>query len=297
VNEADFIDALRKLPLHAGAAGLTDDTARLGDLILTKDMIAEGVHYLSTNPPADVAWKLLAVNLSDLAAKGAVPVGVLLGYALGDDDWDRDFLDGLGEACRAFECPLLGGDTILMAGSRVLSLTAIGRAGAQVPLRNGARPGDALWVTGVIGDAMLGLAVARAGAGPPSLLDAYRRPVPRLTEGWSLAGAVSAMMDVSDGLLIDATRMAAASGCGVEIDLTLVPRSPAAIAYAGDDRAARLAAATGGDDYELLFALPAGLTPPVSATRVGGFVEGAGLILSEGGVPIDPPARTGWEHR
>lgn len=297
MNEADFLTALRTLPLHPGADGLTDDTARLGDLILTKDMVAEGVHYLASDPPGDVAWKLVAVNLSDLAAKGAMPVGVLLGYGLGEDDWDRAFLGGLGQACLAFGCPLLGGDTIRAAGPRVLSLTAIGRAAARVPVRRGAMVGDALWVTGTIGDAALGLSIAKGDEGPRELLDAYRRPQPRLTEGRALAPVVHAMMDVSDGLLIDASRMAAASGCAVAIDLAQVPRSAAAIAFDGDDRAARLRAATGGDDYELLFTQPHGATPPVPATRVGEMRTGFGLILTDGANPVEMPSHIGWEHR
>lgn len=296
MTEAEFLDALRKLPLHEGAGDLCDDTARLGDLILTKDLIAEGVHYLPNDPPGDVAWKLLAVNLSDLAAKGAQPVGALLGYALGNEPWDRAFLDGLDVACRALGCPLLGGDTIRVAGPRSLSLTAIGRAGPCVPLRRGARPGDALWVTGTIGDAALGLAIARGATGPNELLAAYRRPQPLLSEGQALAPHVTAMMDVSDGLLIDATRMAASSGCAVTIDLAAIPRSPAAVAVAGESRAARLAAATGGDDYALLFALPGEATPPVPATCVGAFAAGAGLSLADAGETVPLPPSLGWEH-
>ncbi|WP_315762280.1 thiamine-phosphate kinase [Sphingomonas sp. Y38-1Y] len=297
MDEADFLKILRTLPLHAGAADLTDDTALLGDLILTKDLIAEGVHYLPTDPAADVAWKLLAVNLSDLAAKGAAPVGALLGYALGDDAWDRDFLAGLDEACRALACPLLGGDTIRTDGPRVVSLTAIGRAGAHVPVRSGARPGDALWVSGTIGDAALGLAIARGEPGPVDLLAAYRRPRPLIEEGRALAAVATAMMDVSDGLLIDAGRMAAASGCGVTIDLASVPRSPTAIAHAGASRAARLAAATGGDDYALLFALSPDQVPPVSAVRIGAFAAGTGLSLTDDSERVPLPASLGWEHR
>lgn len=296
MDEAAFLDALRALPLHPGAAGLADDTARLGDLILTKDLIAEGVHYLPDDPPGDVAWKLLAVNLSDLAAKGAEPVGALLGYALGADAWDRGFLAGLDEACRAFGCPLLGGDTIRAAGPRVLSLTAIGRAGAGVPVRSGARPGDALWVAGTIGDAELGLDIARGARGPAELLAAYRRPQPLLAAGRAIAPHATAMMDVSDGLLIDAARMAAASGCAATIDLAAVPRSAAAIAHAGTSRAARLSAVTGGDDYALLFALPAGRTPPVEAARIGILAAGQGLSLTEDKRAVPLPPSLGWLH-
>lgn len=295
MTEAEFIAALRTLPLHRGATGLEDDVAHLNDLVLTKDMIAEGVHYLASDPPEDVAWKLLAVNLSDLAAKGAEPIGAMLGYALGEDGFDRAFVRGLDEACAALGCPLLGGDTIRVEGARILSLTAIGRAGRRM-LRSGARAGDALWVTGTIGDAGAGLAIARGEAGPEALLAAYRRPVPRLAEGRELAARVTAMMDVSDGLLIDAARMANASGLAVAIDLDAVPLSAAYRGFRGQDRAARLVAATAGDDYELLFALPAGEQPSVEATCVGRFAEGQGLLLRDGAGEVPLPEKLGYLH-
>ena len=298
MNEAAFVAALRALPLDAGARGLRDDAAVLGDLVLTHDMLAEGVHYLPGDPPQDVAWKLVAVNLSDLAAKGATPRGVLLGYPLaGNSDWDAAFLEGLGSALTAFDCPLLGGDTVSLApgAPRVLSLTALGNS-SSAPARSGAKAGDALWVTGTIGDAGAGLRIARGAPGPTELLERYRRPTPRLAEGQALAPLVHAMMDVSDGLLIDARRMAAASGLAVTIELGDVPLSPAYRGFAGDDRPARLAAATAGDDYELLFAASPDLVPPMPATRVGTFVTGSDLTLTNGGVPIPSPQRLGFEH-
>lgn len=298
MTETEFLAALRRLPLHAGADGLLDDSARLGDLALTTDTIVEGVHFLCNDPPADVAWKLLAVNLSDLAAKGAEPVGVLLNYPLSGHDWDAAFVAGLDEALRAHAVPLLGGDTVSLPGAvpRVLTLTAIGR-GSNFPRRRGARAGDLLFVTGTIGDAGAGLSIARSGEGPADLLAAYRRPQPRLAEGRALAPVVNAMMDVSDGLLIDAARMAAASGLAVTVDLARVPLSNACRAFSGDDRAARLAAATAGDDYQLLFAAPAGRTLPVPATIVGDFAEGAGLRLVDGAESLALPAELGFEHR
>ncbi|MDQ2879528.1 MAG: AIR synthase-related protein, partial [Pseudomonadota bacterium] len=156
--------------------------------------------------------------------------------------------------------------------------------------------GDALWVTGSIGDAGAGLAIARGQAGPAVLLAAYRRPQPRLAEGRALAGQVHAMMDVSDGLLIDARRMAAASGLAVAIDLGAVPLSDAYRAFGGENHAARLAAATAGDDYELMFAAPADFTPPVPATRIGAFAAGGGLTLHDGGTALALPDRLGFEH-
>jgi thiamine-monophosphate kinase len=298
VNEAEFIAALRRLPLDPGARGLLDDAAVLGETVLTHDLLAEGVHYLASDPPQDVAWKLLAVNLSDLAAKGARPLGVLLGYPLaGDGAWDAAFLEGLGAALTAFDCPLLGGDTVKLAAGapRTLSLTAIGSS-ASAPARSGARAGDRLYVTGTIGDGGAGLAVARSGDGPQELLARYRRPAPRLAEGQALAPLVHAMMDVSDGLLIDAGRMAAASGLAVTIELADVPLSPAYRAHAGEDRAARIAAATAGDDYELLFAAAPGTPLGVAATCIGGFAQGSGLALQDGGTPVALPERLGFEH-
>jgi thiamine-monophosphate kinase len=281
VTEAEFLALLRPLATHAAARGLMDDAAVLaisgvGDLVLTHDVLVEGVHFLPDDPPEDVAWKLLAVNLSDLAAKGATPVGVLLGYPLSDADWDAAFVRGLGKALAQFNVALLGGDTV--TGPRVLSLTAIGRA-IIAPSRIGALAGDALWVTGMIGRAGLGL------LGDPDHLDAYRRPTPRLTEGQTLGPIVHAMMDVSDGLLIDARRMADASGLAVEIDLDAVP-------VAGE----RMAAVTAGDDYELLFALPADIEPPVAATRIGSFATGSGLTLRDESGPVTLPDRLGWQH-
>lgn len=297
MTEAEFIDALRRMPLHPGAHGLMDDSAVIdaGPLVVTTDTLVEGVHFLPQDPPGDVAWKLVATNLSDLAAKGALVEGVLLNYPLGDDAWDHAFLDGLSRALTRFDARLIGGDTVSLRGHRVLTLTAFGRD-AAAPVRSGAKPGDALWVTGTIGDAGLGLAIAMRGEGPEALRDAYRRPQPRLQEGRALGPIVHAMMDVSDGLLIDAACMAQASGLAVAIDLDAMPLSPAARAHGGHDRPARLAAATAGDDYELLFALPPDVTPPVAATRVGRFDAGAGLSLLDAAGPVPLPPRLGFEH-
>ena len=293
VTEADFIAALRALPLHPGARGLADDAAVVGGLVVTSDTLVENIHFLPADSPGDVAWKLVATNLSDLAAKGARVEGVMLNYPLRDDEWDRGFLAGLAGVLAALACPLIGGDTVTLprGAPRVLTVTAIG-ADAAAPPRSGARVGHGLWVTGTIGDAGAGLAIARGADGPAVLLARYRRPQPRLAEGRTLGPVVTAMMDVSDGLLIDARRMAAASGLAVAIDLAAVPLSAACTAWRND----RLAAATAGDDYELLFALPAGMKPPVAATRVGGFATGEGLTLLDGGRPIPLPDRLGFEH-
>ena len=304
-GELDFIAALRALATAPEARGLKDDAALLGRLVLTHDMIAQGVHYLATDPPESVAAKLVAVTLSDLAAKGATPVGVLLGYCLGTREWDRRFLAGLGEALVHYDCTLLGGDTIAVPGPRVLGLTAIGEAGDRTPDRSGARAGDGLWLIGLLGDSAAGLAMLLADAaatGP--LVDAYQRPRAMIAEGRAHAPHAGAMMDVSDGLLIDARRLAAASQVRIDIDLAALPLSPAFTAARGDDRTARLFAATGGDDYALLAALPPGaeeivtksLPSPVQMTRIGRLVAGAGIALHDAGEPVDLPEHLGHEH-
>jgi thiamine-monophosphate kinase len=270
-------------------------------------MVVEGVHFLPSDPPGDVAWKLVAVNLSDLAAKGARPVGVLMGYTLrGDEGWDAAFVDGLGKALRAFGVPLLGGDTVASPGPRTLGLTAVGEAAGPVPSRAGAKAGDLLWVSGTIGDAGAGLRIASGEAeGPAALVERYRLPRPRLEAGQALASLVSAMMDVSDGLLIDAQRLAAASGLEAEIELDSVPLSQALLEFAGEGREARLAAATAGDDYELLFAAPHERAAEIlrlsdelglPLSRIGRFAQGTGLSLTERGEPVPLPERLGYQH-
>ncbi len=300
--ESRFLTLLRLLAHDPAAQGLSDDVAILpvGDthLILTSDTMVEGVHYLPTDPAADIGWKLAAVNLSDLAAKGARPIGCLLNYALsGDDAWDAAFLEGLGEALDRHGMPLLGGDTVKMPqGSvRSYSLTAIGEATGPVPARGGARAGDRLYVTGAVGDAGVGLDLAQAdpaASGP--LVEAYRRPRPRLAEGALIAPHASAMMDISDGLLIDASRLGQASNLAVTIDH--IPLSRALEQVRGASTAVQIAAAQAGDDYELLFALPASERPPVHAIPVGQLAEGSGLTLLIDGVSVPLPDRLGWEH-
>ena len=312
-SESAFIAALRALATSPGARGLADDAALLeiggATLVLTHDMIVEGVHFLSGDPPADVAWKLVAVNLSDLAAKGARPLGALMGYSLaGDESWDRGFVTGLGEALAAFALPLLGGDTVAspVGTPRAFGLTAIGEAQGPVPTRSGARAGDTLWISGTIGDAGAGLKMLRDGApGENWLCQRYRRPSPRLAAGAGLAPLVGAMMDVSDGLLIDAARMSEASDVAIVLDLARVPLSPALLRNGGDDLSARLAAATAGDDYELLFAAPDAATQEIFAVaqdlslslRPIGHVEaGRGLEIRHGQDLVPHPESLGWEH-
>lgn len=289
MNELAFIDALRALATDPAARGLVDDAAVIefgGEaLVLTHDMMVEGVHFLPGQDAADVAWKLVATNVSDLAAKGAEPVGVMLGYTLAESD--LRFVEGLGEALAYYGARLLGGDTVGGGGRQALGLTAIGRATHRpVPSRSGARAGDAVWLTGSLGGAMIGFEALRRGTGDST---AYRRPVARLAEGIALAPHVTAMMDVSDGLLLDATRMAKASGVTIMIDSVAVPIAA--------PEARRAEALRWGDDYELLFTLPAGAVPPVAATRIGKALAPTAEALLIDGNALPPGDKGGFEHK
>ncbi len=289
--ETRFIAMMRALAIDPAARALDDDAAVIafGDetLVITHDMMVEGVHWLRGQDEADIAWKLIATNMSDLAAKGAEPVGVLLGYALGPDD--ARFASGLGEALAAFGVPLLGGDTVSApVGGRSHGLTALGRATTHpVPARSGARVGDVVWITGPVGAAMLGFEALRDGAIDADTT-AFRRPTPRLGEGRALAPLVGAMMDVSDGLLIDAQRMALASGVTLALTTASVPFPESLPA----DR--RREAMAWGDDYELLFTLPANLAPPILAHAIGRVEVFCGdSILVDGAAPQGP---LGYAH-
>ena len=287
-TELAFITALRDLATHPAARNLDDDCAVLeigGEaLVLTHDVMAAGVHFLPDADPADVAWKLVATNMSDLAAKGADPIGVLLGYQLGKDD--TRFLTGLGDALTHYGAALLGGDTVGGNGPQTVGLTAIGRATTRpVPSRAGARPGDRVWLTGAVGGAMIGLEALRAGAGYST---AYRRPQARLAEGISLAPRVTAMMDVSDGLLLDAWRLARASGVSLALNTAAVPL---ACPESRRDEALRW-----GDDYELLFTLPAATDPGVGATCIGEVQAGPAGTLRLDGRLVESGENLGFEH-
>lgn len=305
--EAALLARLKTIATHPSARGLQDDAAVLDwplglQLVATHDMLAEGVHFTPRCPPADVGWKLVAVNLSDLAAMGARPVAVLMGAGIGggrDTAWAAALLAGVMQALTRFTVPLIGGDTIRTGGTAVLALTALGSVPAGAALgRAGATAGDDLWVSGTVGDAGLGLAIAMGRAdADPWLLKRYRRPTPRLALGLALRGLATSAMDVSDGLLIDTARLAAASGLSARLDSGSVPLSGPARATGVDVRA--LIAM--GDDYELLFTAracereavtvaAAGAGTPVS--RIGILAAGEGLFLD--GARIEP---AGWQHR
>ncbi|MET1754912.1 thiamine-phosphate kinase [Novosphingobium sp. RD2P27] len=318
-TEAAFITALRALATSSAARQLADDAAVLEiggtRLVLTMDSIVEGVHFLSADPPETVAWKLVATNVSDLAAKGAVPRGCLLSYALSTaDEWNAAFLRGLRLACETYSIPLLGGDTVRQpnGSARSFSLVALGEpaAGVEVPSRGGACVGDELWVTGSLGDAGLGLGILRGehkaqSADRDTLVSRYRTPMPDVSLGVALAPLVHAMMDVSDGVLIDAGRLAAASGLAAVVELDRLPLSDEYMSSLGCTLTSCLFAATAGDDYCLLFAAPPRIRDDLIAAAkeqaqklhcIGRITEGEGLVLLFDGQIIPPPARLGYEH-
>ncbi len=298
--------------MHPAARGLADDAAVLAfplgaDLVATHDMLAEGVHFTPKCPPDGIGWKLAAVNLSDLAAMGARPLGLLLGLGAGAGRgaaWAVEVARGVAHAAAAFAAPLLGGDTVRLPGASVLGLTALGFVPEGAALgRAGARPGDDLWVSGTIGDAGLGLEVALGRRShDPVLLERYRRPMPRLALGLALRGLATACIDVSDGLLLDAARLAEASGVGLAIEEAALPLSDAA--RASGVTPAGLAAM--GDDYELLFTAPTGQGAAVGTAarragvriaRIGQCLPEPGLILRDAsGRPRPLPPRLGFQH-
>lgn len=295
-----------------GALDLADDAALLApppgrELVLTVDAMIGGVHFLPDDPPDLVGRKLLRVNLSDLAAKGAVPVGYLMTVAAPretPDAWFAGFAAGLAQDQRAFKVQLLGGDTTSTPGPVALSLTILGHvAPGTMVRRTGAQPGDSIWVTGTIGDGALGLAVAQGRLADPSghLLSRYRLPQPRL--GLAIAGIASAGMDISDGLVQDLGHLCRASNLAAEIDTALLPLSPPA-RTAGDPWLPTILG--GGDDYELLLAIPprreatlaeAARAAGIPVTRIGGFRAGPpGVMVRGPGGKALALERGGWSH-
>lgn len=260
----------RPLATDPGAFGLIDDAALLNhsgdDLVVTTDAIVEGVHFLPDDPPDTLARKALRVNLSDLAAKGAVPAGFVLTLALRDakEQWLAPFARGLGEDAAAFGCPVLGGDTVSTPGPLMISVTAFGRVPpGRMVRRTGAKPGDRIAVTGTIGDGALGLRLLKRQAGEgldtPSrefLIQRYRVPQPRNALAVAIREHASAAMDVSDGLAGDLAKLCAASGVSASIDLAAIPLSASAravLALGGIDNEAIV---SGGDDYEVVCTVP-----------------------------------------
>ncbi|MCC7282338.1 MAG: thiamine-phosphate kinase [Acetobacteraceae bacterium] len=304
------------------ALGLSDDAALLAppagrQLVVAADAMVAGVHFLDSDPADTVARKLLRVNLSDLAAMAAEPLGFLLTIALPkgfDSVWLRGFAAGLLEDRRQFDVPLLGGDTVSTPGPATLSLTILGHVEpGRALLRRGAAAGEVVWVSGTLGDAALGLRVLQgrlrglSGRHAAYLSERYRVPEPRLELGRALAGIATAALDVSDGLAQDIGHIARLAGCAAELEAPSLPRSEAAAAAIGLDASLGLLAVAGGDDYELAFT-----APPGHEAMVRGAAEAAGIgvapvgrllageagevrVLDDAGRPVRLE-RTGWSH-
>ena len=295
-----------------GALDLRDDAALLKpppgrELVLTADAMVGGVHFLSDDPPDLIGRKLLRVNLSDLAAKGAVPLGYLLTVSAPRDTpetWYAGFSAGLAQDQALFGVTLLGGDTTSTPGPLSLSLTIIGHvAPGTMVHRWGAAVGDSIFVTGTIGDGALGLLVATGRLSDPTghLLNRYRLPQPRV--GLAIGGIASAGMDVSDGLVQDLGHICRASELGATIEASLVPLSDPARAAGAEWLETCL---TGGDDYELLLAVPparetmlrdAAAAAGIPVTRIGGFHSGPAQVMvrTENGEALALKKR-GWSH-
>lgn len=322
--EFDLIDLIRKRVVQARAdvvLGIGDDAAVLEvpvgqRVVACTDTMVEGVHFLRGTAPEDIGWKSLAVNLSDLAAMGAEPAWVLLALTLpaGDPRFVEHFADGLAALARAHGVALVGGDTT--QGPLSITVTALGTVPAGAALtRAGARVGDAVFVTGTLGDAAGALRLIgdrEPGTGhrnlqitmPPLLLQRMARPEPRLAAGRALRGLASACIDISDGLLADLGHVCAASGVGAELEIAALPLS-APLQKAFDAGACRALALGGGDDYELCFTAPAGRAADIAATftpiglrvtQIGRIVAGTGVrVVDATGTVVDAP-HAGWEH-
>jgi thiamine-monophosphate kinase len=307
-----------------GAFGLKDDCALLTpepgtELVLKTDPIAEGVHFMPDDAAGDVAWKALAVNVSDLAAKGATPIGYLMALSFPAAPaiaWLAAFAEGLGDAQQQFGCHLMGGDTDRRPGPITITITAVGSVPqGRMVRRDAARSGDALFVSGTLGDAALGLLLRRnsrlaatwglSTADGEHLHRRYLRPEPRLGFGHALREHASAAMDISDGLAKDLGRMCRASGCGARVQLADLPLSAATRQALAADNKLMLAIAAGGDDYEVLSAVApekasdfvaAATRGGVAVTRIGTLTDSNDVRLEgSDGLPVAFPS-SGWDH-
>lgn len=308
-------------PLAApGALGLVDDVALIPgppgeQYVLKTDAIVEGVHFLPDDPPAQIAQKLLRVNLSDLAAKGATPVGYLLMTALPKshgDDWLEQFASGLAADQVRYGIGLLGGDSVATPGPATLSVAAIGRvASGRAVLRSGAKPGDRVYVSGTLGDAALGVLAAKgvdlgvAALDRDFLIDRYRLPQPRLNLGARLVGIASAMMDISDGLVADLGHMTQVSSVAAVIETARLPLSTAASAAIARDPKRLQSVLGGGDDYELLFSSPSDADGALmllsrelglSIASIGRIETGQGVRVLDGDGREMKIDSAGYEH-
>jgi thiamine-monophosphate kinase len=289
-----------------GALGLTDDAALLDlepghELVVTTDTMIEGVHFLPQAPPADVAPKLLRVNLSDLAAMGATARAYTLAAAFANDialAWIEGFAAALGRDQEAFGVSLIGGDTTATPGPMTFTVTAFGTVPKGRALRrSGARVGDTIYVSGTVGDGALGLLALRGqlpGLAPShaqALAERYHRPTPRLALGARLLGLAHSAIDMSDGLVADLGHIASTSHVDAAIEWAKVPLSAAARAALDADPGLRNRVLSGGDDYELLFT-----ADPASAAPVARLAEELRLPLTAVG-QIVPAQGTAPEVR
>ena len=307
----------KPLAKHPGAFGLADDAAAITppaghDLVLKTDGLIAGVHFFPDDPAEGVGRKALRVNLSDLAAKGAAPLGFLLAIALPKDfseDWLAGFTRGLGEDADAYGCPLLGGDTDSTPGPISISVAAFGTVptGTMVK-RSGAKVGDRVFVSGTIGDAALGLRVRKGELADPSghLVTRYRVPQPRTALAEALRAHANAAMDVSDGLVGDLAKLCAVSNVSADIEVARVPLSDAASGALGSDCELIKPILTGGEDYEILCAIApdrvaafqsAAAKAGVSVAEIGRIVAGAAppRFLNPDGNPLTF-LRTSYSH-
>jgi thiamine-monophosphate kinase len=286
----------RPLATAAGALGLIDDVAILAatgqNLVVTTDAVVEGVHFLPDDPPDTIARKALRVNLSDIAAKGAVPAGFVLTLALRDagEAWLALFAEAIGSDAAAFGCPLLGGDTVSTPGPLMISITAFGHVPVgKMVHRTGAKAGDRVVVTGTIGDAALGLRILR-GDIPRESLDApsreqlvqrYRIPQPRNALALAVREHASAAMDVSDGLAGDLAKLCAASGVSATIDIPAIPLSEPARTMLAEAQVNLENIVAGGDDYEVLCTVPESRWDAFSAaaTEANTLVTSIGRVV------------------
>lgn len=318
VDEFDLIKRLLAPLAEAmpGTFDLTNDAAVVSppagqDLVVTKDMVAAGVHFLPDDPPDLIARKLLRVNLSDLAAMGASPLGYLVGAAFNeplDEVWIRQFVDGLRLDQEAFGIGLLGGDTITVGSAPlVLSLTALGAVPqGQALVRSGAVPGDLLAVSGTLGDGALGLRCLRGEVDVDDddrahLVDRYRLPRPRLDLGVELRRRATAVLDISDGLIADAGHLSQESGVAIRIDAGRLPLSGAARRLLDLDVELLNDVLTGGDDYELLYTISEAELGRLRDTDagvsvIGAVEEGSGVRVIDTDGNDMTPKRTGWRH-